>query len=123
MVYKGEKHCMPLTLAKKPSPDNTCKQKRDSEHNSSKCPQTVLNTLPASVVQREPNCPCGGGCPRCKAETSIQTKLKINKQNDKYEQEADRMAEQVLRMPENTAVGGKPTVVRKEDVPIQRKPT
>ena len=32
----------------------------------------------------------------------IQAKLTINKPNDFYEQEADRVAEQVMRMPEAT---------------------
>ena len=51
-------------------------------------------------------CACGGGCPRCQAEQDleealpIQTKLKISKPGDKYEQEADRIADQVMRMPE-----------------------
>ena len=31
---------------------------------------------------------------------AFQAKLKIGQPNDKYEQEADRMAEQVMRMPE-----------------------
>ncbi len=39
---------------------------------------------------------------------AVQAKLKIGKPNDKYEQEADRVAEQVMRKP---------------DPGIQRKPT
>ena len=31
---------------------------------------------------------------------TIQAKLKVNEPGDKYEQEADRMAELVMRMPE-----------------------
>lgn len=38
----------------------------------------------------------------------IQTKLTINKPNDIYEQEADRVADQVMRMPE-PAIQPKPT--------------
>jgi hypothetical protein len=34
------------------------------------------------------------------AATPIQTKLAINKPGDEYEQEADRISEQVVRMPE-----------------------
>jgi hypothetical protein len=48
---------------------------------------------------------------------AIQAKLKIGQPNDKYEQEADRVAEQVLRMPE-------PQVLREpedEEEPIQMK--
>ena len=42
--------------------------------------------------------PCGGiGGP------TIQTQLEIGKPNDKYEQEAERMAEEALRTPPATA--------------------
>jgi outer membrane protein OmpA-like peptidoglycan-associated protein len=50
------------------------------------------------LLQRK--CACGGGCPRCKEELGIQTKLKISEPGDKYEQEADRLADQVMRVPE-----------------------
>ena len=50
------------------------------------------------TLQRASACPCDGGCPRC--AHAIQPKLKIGQPNDKYEQEADRVAEQVMRMPE-----------------------
>ncbi len=36
------------------------------------------------------------------SEARLQTKLKINAPGDKYEQEADKVAEQVMRMPEQT---------------------
>jgi parallel beta-helix repeat protein len=42
-------------------------------------------------------CSCDGGCPVC---TGIQPKLTIGQPNDKYEQEADRVAGQVMCMPE-----------------------
>ncbi len=51
-------------------------------------------------IQRKPLCPCDGGCPRCKNGGMIQPKLTIGQPNDQYEQEADRVAEQVMRMPE-----------------------
>ncbi len=57
-------------------------------------------------IQSKPLCPCGGGCPRCSGV--IQAKLKIGQPNDIYEQEADRIADQVMRMPEPT-VQAKPT--------------
>ncbi len=59
-----------------------------------------------SVIQRTPLCPCGGGCPRC--QTVIQPKLSVGQPGDVYEQEADRVADMVMRMPE-TAVQPKPT--------------
>jgi Domain of unknown function (DUF4157) len=83
--------------------------------------QTMTQKTP--VIQRKPICACDGGCPSCSG--TIQPKLKIGAPNDKYEQEADRVADQVMRMPE-------PTVQRKagcsscgeldEEEPIQAKP-
>lgn len=49
-------------------------------------------------LQRAPTCACEGGCPRC--APAIHPKLKIGQPNDKYEQEADCVADQVMRMPE-----------------------
>ena len=43
-------------------------------------------------------CPFGGICHACPAR--VQAKLTVNKPGDKYEQEADRVADQVMRMPE-----------------------
>lgn len=55
----------------------------------------------------------------------IQAKLKIGQPNDIYEQEADRVAEQVMRMTENTVVSGQRSAVgsQKKDESVQRKPT
>ena len=48
-------------------------------------------------------CPCDGACPRCvnakKHDNVIQTKLKVSKPDDAYEQEADRLADQAMRIP------------------------
>jgi hypothetical protein len=50
---------------------------------------------------------CGGTCPGCRQEAElkkkVQTKLTVGPVNDKYEQEADRVASQIMRMPD-TAV-------------------
>lgn len=43
-------------------------------------------------------CPFGGACHACPA--AVQAKLKVNEPDDEYEQEADRTADQVMRMPE-----------------------
>lgn len=51
------------------------------------------------TLQRK--CSCGGSCSGCSGEEElegVQTKLKIGSPNDVYEQEADRVAEQVMRM-------------------------
>ncbi len=57
------------------------------------------------AIQRKPTCPCGGGCLRCEEKLPIQTKLKINESGDKYEQEADRVVEQVMWMANMEAAG------------------
>ncbi len=55
------------------------------------------------MVQRKPACACGGGCPRCLEEglaAGVQTKLQISTPGDAFELEADRVADQVMRMPD-----------------------
>ncbi len=57
------------------------------------------------AIQRKADCACGGGCPRCAGEShhpTVQTKLAVSTPGDQYEQEADRVAEQVMRMPETS---------------------
>ena len=58
------------------------------------------------IVQRKSACPCGGGCPACQSKPAIQTKLSISAPGDIYEQEADRIADQVLATPAHPAVRG-----------------
>jgi Domain of unknown function (DUF4157) len=64
-------------------------------------------------LQRQSNCACGGSCPSCKAssessdgakETVLQKKLSIGASNDPLEQEADRIADQVLSSPMDSSV-------------------
>jgi hypothetical protein len=43
-------------------------------------------------------CPFGGACHTCLAP--VQAKLTVGQPNDRYEQEADRVAGRVMRMPE-----------------------
>ena len=50
----------------------------------------------SGVVQRKAGCACGGDCPKCRSELGIQAKLKVGAPNDKYEQEADRVAERIV---------------------------
>lgn len=52
----------------------------------------------SAALQRRPLCPCEGSCPRCLPQ--IQAKLTIGQPGDKYEQEADRLADEIMRMPE-----------------------
>ncbi len=44
-------------------------------------------------------CPYGGACHTC--PTQVQAKLAIGRPDDEYEQEADRVAEQVMRVPDS----------------------
>src|SRR6185369_12212892 len=60
--------------------------------------QPTLADFPAGTVQRK--CACGGGCPRCEDEKAVQTKLTIGPPGDRYEHEADRVAGQVMAMPD-----------------------
>lgn len=55
------------------------------------------------LVQRKAACECGGECSSCQEETNVQTKLAVSAPGDQYEQEADRVADQVMHM---RAAGG-----------------
>jgi Domain of unknown function (DUF4157) len=60
-----------------------------------------------ALVQR--NCLCGGSCSKCQSESRIQPKLKVGAPNDKYEQEADRVAEQIVSNGAYSSTGHNPT--------------
>ena len=51
---------------------------------------------PSFLIQRKASCACGGGCPACQSKNSG---LKVSQPNDTAEIEADRIADQVMRMP------------------------
>ncbi len=68
-------------------------------------------------------CPYGGACHTC--PEAIQTKLKIGKSDDKYEREADRIAESLVNIPENVIQRSScPTCDEEDDTErmIRRKP-
>ncbi len=52
--------------------------------------------------------------------SATQAKLKIGQPGDKYEQEADSVADTVMSMPENTVVRSQESEVRREEIPVQR---
>ena len=52
------------------------------------------------VLQCKGACPCGGGCPTCQ---SARSSLTISEPDDAYEQEADRVAGEVMRMPDGAS--------------------
>jgi outer membrane protein OmpA-like peptidoglycan-associated protein len=59
-------------------------------------PSMPLEGSRVGVVQRK--CACGGGCPDCRQHASPPPGLKISQPSDALEQEADQIAEQVMRM-------------------------
>ena len=83
-------------IATKQLTNESVKQNKSGEKGRSRSVSPLSTGMP--LLQRK--CACGGGCPRCKEELGIQTKLKISEPGDKYEQQADRIADEVMRMPE-----------------------
>jgi hypothetical protein len=68
-----------------------------------------------ALLQRKPGCACGGGCPSCADETrpkAIQTKLQVSTPGDQYEQEADHIADQVMRVRDPILERGEPRIHR-----------
>jgi hypothetical protein len=72
----------------------------------------LVPTLSTGLPLLQRQCACGGGCPRCQENLGIQTNLKISEPGDVYEQEADRIADQVMRMPD--PVGNAQNITRWE---------
>jgi Domain of unknown function (DUF4157) len=91
------------TLATKQPAKDLSQQKQDRVRS----PLTVsgvrsrnVSPLSTGIPLLQRKCACGGSCPRCQGDLTLQTKLKINEPGDEYEQEADRIADEVMRMPE-----------------------
>lgn len=61
-----------------------------------------VSTLPSLTQRRHAQCACGGGCPSCTG-LSLQRKALISTPGDRFEREADAVAEQVMRMPDPTS--------------------
>lgn len=61
--------------------------------------QRAIPWQPTILIQRA--CACGGACPRC-AGDAVHPKLTVGSANDPLEHEADRVADQVMRMPDST---------------------
>ena len=84
-------------------------------------PPTLQNSLKPTVrSQLQRNCACGGTpgptgeCEACKKKRlGLQPKLKINEPGDIYEQEADRIADQVMATPVRPAVGATPPRIQR----------
>src|SRR5713101_6999982 len=113
-------------LATKSAETATSKNKKAEAHSASVSPWYAqpVTVIDGPVIQRQPNCACGGGCPRCQEQErhqSIQTKLAISTPGDLYEQEADRVAEQVLNVPENESPGRTGLPQHTSGIGLQRK--
>jgi len=61
-------------------------------------PERAYASAPPMLAVQRASCACGGGCPRCRETPPLQTKLRVSEPGDALEQEANRVAEQVLRM-------------------------
>ncbi len=78
-----------------------------------------------SVLQRK--CACGGTpgptgeCAGCRRKRALQPKLTVNQPGDRYEQEADRVAEQVMRM-SAPQVQRQPVEEEEEQLQAKEKP-
>lgn len=81
--------------------------------------QTIHSIFQSPVVQLKPICPCDGGCPSC--EGVIQPKLIVDQPRNMYEQEADRVAEQVLRIPESQVLQqpNEEQILQTKNIPAQ----
>ena len=69
---------------------------------------------------------CCGGCAHGNEEKPVMTKLKVNAPGDKYEQEADRVADRVMKMSEPHSTGNAAPDIQKKcdgcEEEIQRQP-
>ena len=66
--------------------------------------QRAVQSCPLAASPRA--CPFGGACHTCPAQ--VQAKLAIGRPDDIYEQEADRIADQIIRMPDPAVDGSQP---------------
>jgi len=89
-------------------------------------PANATAARASDVLQR--TCACGGSpgptgeCAECRRKRLLQPKLTVNEPGDRYEQEADRVAEAVMRMPDLAGTPTRPGIqrVRPED-DVQRQ--
>lgn len=84
-----------------------------------------LHSATASIdiptLQRKASCSCGGGCPTCQKKGD----LKVSHPHDPAEIEADAVADRVMRMPDDRALGEKGGATVSSSglsASIQRKP-
>lgn len=86
-------------LAARQSRSEPPQHKRSTPRGETASPAPTATPPTVRMVQRSPACACGDGCSRCGEEAPvIQTKLKISRPGDRYEQEAESVAKQVMPM-------------------------
>lgn len=51
-----------------------------------------------ATIQRRASCACGGSCPRCDQHRTSSSGLTMSEPGDRFEQQADRVAEQMTRV-------------------------
>ena len=107
-------------LATKSTADGEAARKKSSASSPVR-PQPAVQSQPIyrPTIQLKSNCACGGGCPRCGDDDfDIQTKLAIGEAGDTYEQEADEIADLVMRTPDPSYRGDLPAM-RPEDFTVR----
>ena len=80
-----------------------------------------LSSFAPAPGRLQRKCACGGTpgpigeCEECrkKKRLGLQTKLKVNEPGDIYEQEADRIADQVMAIPAHPAASGAPPRIQR----------
>jgi Domain of unknown function (DUF4157) len=122
-----------------PASPKTAEQLPEQQNNLAALQKTYGNQAVLRMIRRssvanpiqgvlQPKCACGnsagssGSCAECqsKQEGILQTKLQIGEVGDRYEQEADRVADMVMRMPEPT-LERQPELAKAGEEMIQRR--
>jgi hypothetical protein len=92
-----------VAVTSKPDGSPAANQHKTNAHPSASLPLYINPPLQIDgrVIQRKSTCACGGRCPRCESNhPHLQTRSAVSHPGDVYEQEADRIAQQVIDMPE-----------------------
>src|SRR6478736_7296695 len=99
-------------------PQGSVKPMPEQKRSPMGSPRSLLRPSQSGILQRK--CACGGAagmsgeCEECskKPQLGLQTNLKVNEPGDAYEQEADRIAEEVAA-PAHPAVSGAPPRIQR----------
>jgi len=90
-------------------------------------PPAKLNGLAPPMPLQRPQfglllrkCACGGDCPRCRQESEQHSGLTISMPGDRFEREADRIADQVMRMPDSEGDALPAAAGRESELPAAR---